>query len=197
MNHFYEGIVGFADNCRDLYKEEVSLAQDGDVFVEVGVCLGRSLSFLVVEVINSGKDITVFGVDHWEGDGSLHNNPDMVRTLGNNWKSAGDLMYDTCVKNLQPVINRVSLIRECSWEAAVNFKDGSVAFAFIDADHGYESVKNDLAAWWPKIKSGGTLAGDDYVSCWSSVIKAVDEFVEKHNLKLEHLDGGTWRIKKP
>ena len=33
---------------------------------------------------------------------------------------------------------------------------------FIDADHTYTAVRRDILAWWPKVKDGGWLAGDDW-----------------------------------
>ena len=197
MDHFYQGIVGFADNCRNLYKEEVDRAQDGDIFVEVGVCLGRSLAFLAVEVINSKKNISIHGIDHWGGDRSLWWNADMVDLLGEDWAKQEGLMYNTCIKNLEPVAHVVKLLKNDSAKAASNFEDESVAFVFIDADHERDAVMRDLTAWWPKVKPGGTLGGDDYSSSWRTVIAAVDEFVEKNKLQFEELEHGTWRIRKP
>ncbi len=48
-----------------------------------------------------------------------------------------------------------------SVDAAKTFPDGSVDFVYIDANHSYTYVLADLEAWWPKIKSGGLMAGDD------------------------------------
>jgi len=46
---------------------------------------------------------------------------------------------------------------------------------FIDADHSYESVKEDIEVWLPRVKKGGYLSGHDYGPPWEGVIKAVDE----------------------
>ena len=45
-------------------------------------------------------------------------------------------------------------------EAASRFKDGEFDIVYIDAEHDYESVKADIAAWRPKAKH--VLAGHDY-----------------------------------
>ena len=58
---------------------------------------------------------------------------------------------------------------------------------FIDADHSYEAVKNDLKFWWKKVRKGGWLLGDDYSSCHPGTTKAVDEFASMNNLNLEFL----------
>lgn len=76
-----------------------------------------------------------------------------------------------------------------SIEASKLFEDFTFDLVYLDADHTYESTKNDIHAWYPKVKSGGILAGHDYsdyyieaTSTTFGVIKAVDEFVEQNNL---------------
>lgn len=87
--------------------------------------------------------------------------------------------------------NRSILIKEDSLKASKQFNDVFFEFIYIDADHKYESVKNDLRVWWPKLKKGGIFAGHDYflhtVSGWENLVnvkKAVDEFVKENNLEL-------------
>lgn len=47
--------------------------------------------------------------------------------------------------------------------ATSSFADGSLDFVYIDADHNYQPVLEDLGAWWPKLKTGGMMAGHDFV----------------------------------
>jgi hypothetical protein len=65
--------------------------------------------------------------------------------------------------------------------------DESVDAIFIDGDHSYEAVSKDLPFWWKKLRKGGWLLGDDYGSCHPGTTKAVDEFAENNNLKIEFL----------
>ena len=68
---------------------------------------------------------------------------------------------------------------------------------YIDADHTYESVKDDIAAWFPKVKPGGWITGHDYVDGYENdpniygVIPAVNELVVKHDLTLSFV--GKWK----
>jgi predicted O-methyltransferase YrrM len=58
-----------------------------------------------------------------------------------------------------------SAIMQCrSPEAAGLFADASLDFVYIDANHAYEAVRADLAAWWPKVRAGGIFAGHDYLN---------------------------------
>lgn len=75
-----------------------------------------------------------------------------------------------------------SLLEGWSTQYFQIFADESLDFVYIDGNHSYEYVKSDIEAWWPKVKPGGILCGDDYagpVRHAYDVIRAVDEFVEK------------------
>ena len=39
---------------------------------------------------------------------------------------------------------------------------GEVAMVYIDANHSYEAVKEDVCNYWPKVKVGGFMCGHDY-----------------------------------
>jgi len=83
--------------------------------------------------------------------------------------------------------------------AAKAIKDGELDFAFIDADHSYEGVSADIAAWWPKVRSGGVFCGHDYEhpagEKWG-VKRAVEEFAAKAGLRVELGAGYTWFVAK-
>jgi len=85
------------------------------------------------------------------------------------------------------------VIRNLSTEAVKMFKDNYFDFIYIDADHSYEAVKNDLDLWLPKCKIGGVFAGHDYGLAGTGVKKAVDEFANKNGIVI-NVTGGTFRI---
>jgi len=69
-----------------------------------------------------------------------------------------------------------------SLEAVKGAKDESLDAVYLDGDHYQESVEADLQAWWPKVKPGGVLIGDDYLlhRWWGpGVIAAFDAFQPK------------------
>lgn len=61
--------------------------------------------------------------------------------------------------------DRRSVEKGYSVEVAEKTKDGSFDWVYLDAGHDYENVKDDLNAWWPKLRSGGLFSGDDYGLC--------------------------------
>ena len=73
-------------------------------------------------------------------------------------------------------------------DASVHFPNSSLDFIYVDASHLYADVRADLEAWWPKLKHGGLMAGDDYFNGYVPLAKytfgvkdAVDEFASAHN----------------
>lgn len=65
--------------------------------------------------------------------------------------------------------------------------DLQLDFVYLDASHAYQDIAADIEAWWPRIRSGGILAGHDYdkhdMRGCKGVIRAVDEFVKKEKVK--------------
>lgn len=72
-------------------------------------------------------------------------------------------------------LDNVTIHKGNTVEMANEFRDGSLDFVYVDASHGYESVKKDIKAWMPKLKSTGIMGGHDYIAGSSRVAKAVDE----------------------
>jgi predicted O-methyltransferase YrrM len=93
--------------------------------------------------------------------------------------------YKTALKNLN--CNRC--IRLKSADAVDLFSDGCLDFIYIDADHTYNAVKQDLELWYPKVRQGGIISGHDYIEFQDyGVIQAVDELIEHHKKQLFLID---------
>ncbi len=91
-------------------------------------------------------------------------------------------------KNLEIHSDRYTHFRQPSLSITNHdIKDNSVDLVFLDGDHRYEAVIQDLPFWYKKLRSGGYLLGDDYASCHPGTRKAVDDFVRSNNYKLEFL----------
>lgn len=75
-------------------------------------------------------------------------------------------------------------------------------FVYIDGDHRYDSVRDDIRAWWPQLTSGGILAGHDYMPGeHADVVRAVDEFAAERKLTLnlteDDCEYRSWWMVKP
>lgn len=88
--------------------------------------------------------------------------------------------------------DRVARMFMASTEAAKQFKPGELDFVYIDANHSYESVKEDVHCWFPIVKPDGILGGHDFDPEFPGVIKAVTEFAEQHGLKVQSRNKEWW-----
>lgn len=88
-------------------------------------------------------------------------------------------------QNFRYLITVMRLLRMTSESSAQLFKDNSLDFVYIDANHSYEACKQDVDLWWPKVKRGGILSGHDYLDApMFGVKRAIDEFAERQKQKL-------------
>lgn len=79
----------------------------------------------------------------------------------------------------------VLIHRAYSDKVCATFEDESIDWVYIDGNHTYEGTLEDLHLWWPKLKTGGYLTGDDYAPTPNprfGVVKAVNEFVKEFGL---------------
>lgn len=75
----------------------------------------------------------------------------------------------------------IQFIKGESIEIAPLFINESIDILFIDTNHEYQSVKQDLENWLPKVKSNGIVLFHDYGS-WKGVTEAVDENIKEGKL---------------
>jgi len=175
MKHIYNE-KQFGENWfsyPELYSDIVNTFSSGSHFVEVGSWKGKSASYMAVEIANSGKDIKFDCVDTWEGSPSedIHMNDKYVKQ---------NKLYELFLENMKPVENYYTAIKNNSKEASKLYKNKSLDFVFIDAEHTYDAVKNDISYWYPKVKTGGILAGHDFN--YPEVNSAVNDFFNFLNL---------------
>jgi len=96
-------------------------------------------------------------------------------------------------KRLKRFSNKIIWILDYSSNASKEIKR-KVDFVYIDGNHKYKYVKDDLENYWKLIKNGGIMSGHD-IQCLD-VSKAVIEFCNKNKLELNIGDRRDWWIKK-
>lgn len=183
--------------CRyiNLYRELINIMPEtGEPIhiVEIGSFLGQSTAIMGYLIQNSSRNDIIFDcVDLFQiSDFSDDRHAEYIDAHAN-----GDF-YGTFIRNMEEtgVINYINNIYQTtSLEASKLYEDNSLDFVMIDASHKYEDVVDDIKAWWPKLKEGAILAGDDWDH--EGVKKAVLECFGE-----EGLDGVTfyasWFTKK-
>jgi hypothetical protein len=168
--------------------------------VEVGVKLGKFSEFLLVRW--PGRKL--ISVDPW-----LAADPGEYVDHANVPQDQHERFYrETCTR-LGKFGGRSEIWRKTSLEAARRVDDRTLDFVYLDARHDYDSVKEDLEAWFPKVRPGGIVAGHDYAdgsfpSGEFGVKRAVDEFFAGLGLPVFQTRGNspvemfpTWIVEVP
>ena len=134
MKHFYKEIIPAYPNEKlwftyeKIYNMVVENAKDGDKFVEIGAWLGRSTAYLMVEIINSGKDIQLDVIDTFAGNG------DIELYIGTRpfLKENNFNVFSIFKKNMQDggVWDRINVKQNFSLSTVNEYKDKSLDFVF-------------------------------------------------------------------
>lgn len=179
--------------------------------VEVGVFKGEFSKSILER-----WDGTLYMVDVWRPlDWSDYN--DMSNHSGHSDA------YREAMESIVGNEDRAIMVRASSEIAASMFEDNSLDFVYIDANHAYDYVVQDIEVWYPKVRPGGLICGHDYIDIdwdqdpnfhengkdkhiWTSVYNgvfgvnpAVDEFCRRNSLDLEVTCEwfGSWFATKP
>jgi len=79
------------------------------------------------------------------------------------------------------------------------FLDNSIDCVYIDGDHSFNSVKEDMELSINKLVAGGFLCGHDYSKSWPGVIDAVNFFISNSNYSPKDLilfEDSSWLLRK-
>lgn len=177
-------------NKRWDYLIEILKSKEHKICAEIGVWKGD----FAFNLLNNLPSIKVYHcVDLWK------HYEDHTKTLVPNGKMATSNMEEIYknFKNKASIYNKKVIIhRMTSAEAAKIIPDNELDFIFIDANHAYEYVKEDIKLWLPKVKSGGVISGHDYGNHDDDgrfgVTRAVKEEFEKFEIGPNHV---WWTIK--
>lgn len=126
-------------------------ARGAKVGAEVGVFKGEFAELLCQGI----PGLHLYCVDRW-APYRVENADGSTQTI---FKRSEDA-YAEAKQRLAPY--DCEFLRMSSVEGAAAIQDGSLDFIFVDADHRWQAVLADLAAWIPKVKPGGIIAGHDY-----------------------------------
>lgn len=170
-----------AKSLMRLFRDELSEVKRG---VEIGICMGPTS----ISLFRVFPHLRLTMVDDY-----LPYKPTVETPV----QQLVALM--TAKTNTDEFANRREFLLCNSKTAAGLYPDETFDFAFIDANHSYRHVRQDIQLWLPKIKKGGLLTGHDIDGMgdhqgYFGVRKAVDEAFGKDIVGV--LPGHVWWIKK-
>lgn len=162
-------------------KNRLELAKYfGELGFKLGAEIGVEKGYYSEVLLQNIPGLKLYCIDWWEGYPGYM---DIRR-----WKTFASIR-DIVNKRLAPY--NCELIKKYSMDAVKDFADESLDFVYIDANHQYGYVRDDIREWSKKIRKGGIISGHDYYHTRAGncgVIQAVDEYVRDNNLVLNLTD---------
>ena len=166
--------------CGSPRRQLLKMMPKRSVCAEIGVWKGEFSR----EILNIVKPRKLHLIDPWKYQTDFGQ-----RLYGGAYAKKQQDMDDiyTGVVSLFKDNEDVVIHREFSDHAADAFINNYFDWIYIDGNHYYEFVKRDLELFYPKVKKGGFITGDDYL--WTSpelkgdlpIKRAVDEFMVKYS----------------
>ncbi len=149
---------------------------------EVGVCDGRFSQELCTAI----PGLKLICVDAW-------------KAYSDNSQDGSQQQLNKCLRvTLERLKNfDTTIMMKWSLDAAREVKDESLDFVYIDCNHKFDYVMEDVIAWTCKVRKGGIVSGHDY---WNikdfGVVEAVDTYIKVHgytfNVTESVMDGRTF-----
>lgn len=189
-------------NREELVKNVIDNIKNG-IFVEIGTDSGVFSNFILENSCNS----KLYCIDPYQ---KYLDYKDAINNL------TGDELYQKVFGILKNKYGeRIKFIRKFSNDA-VNFIPNEIDFLYIDGNHQYSYVLDDLKNYFDKVKKGGVIIGDDAVDtydkkrnfendvyiewcpgCYGNygVIKAFDDFLVDKNVE-KKIIGTQYYVKK-
>jgi len=133
-------------NCSRDDLPEFFKSRGYKVGAEIGVFRGE-----YTEVLANGG-FTIYAVDPWE------EYRDYGNSKGQEWL---DEQYATAKNRLARYPN-VQILKEKSMDAVERFDEGSLDFVYIDGNHLFKYIAEDIYEWGLRVREGGVIAGHDY-----------------------------------
>jgi predicted O-methyltransferase YrrM len=140
--------------------------------VEVGVAEGNFSEYM----LNTIPDLHLIGVDPW----TRYSEDSCSMLVG---KDDAEKRYREAKERYNRYSNAY-ICRETSMEAVRDFEEESLDFVYIDGNHEFDYVMQDLIEWSKRVRIGGIIAGHDYYRFRrAGVIDAVDIYTRMHRVQ--------------
>ena len=189
----YKDVPGWVNDAEFIYEEMVNQAEDGDHFVEIGVLLGQSTTRMGELIRDSKKKIRFDAIDifwiieHTIRNYKLSGHPKEFFHYIDKLKTEWDLDIMNMIRHPLKALGVIDYVNFITCEeqyAHRIYDDNRLKFVWIDGDHGADVVYNDLVNFWPKIKIGGTIGGDDIH--YKEVLDDVKKFSKEYDVKVKY-----------
>jgi len=153
-------------------------ALDSNLIIELGSWHGRSTATLACATPGKVIAIDTFKATNMEESIRM---PEVLKVF-NLLETDPEWLYKEFLKNINDFIEKIEIFRYNTNEAHKLLQNliGKVDLLFIDADHSYKSVTDDITNYLPFVRKDGIICGHDYG--FPGITEAVIEKFPKVNV---------------
>lgn len=153
---------------------------------EIGCAFGAYAKILM----GKWKGKSLLMIDPWE-----RQDPNVYRE-GTNNEAPFNGWYEEVIR-LASTDPRIHPIKGYSIQVAPSIENGSLDFAYLDGNHSYRAVLEDMDAYWEKVKVGGVLGGHDFYDeirypYFNEVKSAVTRWASEHKVEFHTTECSSW-----
>ena len=164
LENALSGVEGWLSLEDAVFLCESTIRASGPV-VEIGAFRGRSTIALALGARTSGS--LVYSIDP---------HAEFVGVFGGHFVPADrEAYYRNLIKS--GLAMYAALVNLPSVQVAVCWQK-EIGLLFVDGDHRYEAVRQDLLSWAPFIRKGGLIVFDDAMKPGSGPCRVFDEAVD-------------------
>jgi len=184
LNYIIKKYASRKDKENFVYLENIGRNELAKIFSELhfdkGAEIGVDRGAYSEVLLRTNPKLFLYCIDSW----SNKSYDDPVNTQ--------DKMQRLFDVHREYAINRLSkynckIIHDKSLNVVDQFADNSLDFVYIDANHNFVNIANDLFAWSKKVRKGGIVSGHDYAHFPpdrdNHVKHVVDAYVEAFEIK--------------
>lgn len=163
------------------YEIRDNLRQDFPQFLneygcKVGAEVGVYQGDYTEELCRAG--LKVYAIDPWKGFSGQGRQQRL--------QEIQDGYYEIAKKRLS-LYPECVIIRKTSMDALNDIPDGSLDFVYLDGDHSFRHIAEDIVEWSKKVRMGGIISGHDYFNTNPSsrnIVCHVKEVVDAYTKSL-------------
>lgn len=148
----------------DVPREELGVLFK-ELMFRMGAEIGVEQGIYSEVLLKANPELKMYCIDAWKAYKGYRDHTNQEKL---------DRYFEETKKRLAPY--NCEIIRDWSMEAVKKFKDDSLDFVYIDGNHDFKNVTNDIVEWSKKVRKDGIVAGHDYVKVRTSIncdVKAV------------------------
>ncbi len=178
--HIQNNTVVSIDRCFMIYQIAQAVKNVPGDMAELGVYKGGT-AHIILEATR-GTDKKLFLFDTFEGlppTGVLSIEKDNIENKDSFSNNSVELVKEFLSQKSD--IKRVIFKEGFFPQTTHGLENNKFSLAYLDADL-YQSMKDGLEFFYPRMNKGGIIIIDDYQSqCWPGTTQAVHEFRDSHN----------------